>query len=324
MYCTHCETQLEPGFKMCPGCGNPIVADGPSVPPTARRFSRRFLVTASCTAVAVIALAVILTKLLATSSYGPSAAANLEITAAPDISVEILPSAKSLAKARFDTFDVSPSGAIVVLMEAKLVDMASGQDLFTSPNPVQSFAFVGDALAAIDADGNLAAFEDGGLHVIGKPPVDHARLAPSSDHTRLFFHRNENGWLPESPALASMENSSITVLTGSISAIEAAGGDAYQTIFSAKNALFQIMTPGRPSLILALPDPTQTILGVAIAGTATYFSTDRAVYAFEDGIIVPLVLGLGGELRVSDGAVYVLDARQRRIYRIAVENRRAS
>ncbi|MCE5278388.1 MAG: zinc ribbon domain-containing protein [Planctomycetaceae bacterium] len=317
MDCTHCGTQLEPGFKWCPGCGQSTAPTELAVPAAPRRFSRWVFLAVAATAVGVIALVLTLTRSPVPLDYGPAEAANLELTTAPGLLVEILPSAKSLAKTRFEAFDVSPSGVIIVRVDSRLLDMASGEELFTTPNPVQSFAFVGDALTAIDADGNLASFEEGTLHRIGKPPVEHASLAPASDHSRLFFYRNEEGWLSDSPALAAMKQSSIKVLTGSPNAITAVGGDAYQTLFATKNALFQVLTPGRPSLVLALPDPTQTILGVGIAGTATYFSTERAVYAYQDGIIVPLVLGLGGELRVRGGDVYVLDARQRRIYRIA-------
>lgn len=331
MYCAHCGSQLEARFKACPGCGKPVAAPATSAATSAAaqavsapaRFSLRMRIAAACAVVALALVAVTLTNRLGTS-YGPPEAANLDVIVAPGVVVEILPSAKSLAKARFDGFDVSPSGAIVALVDSQLVELASGEALFSTSSPVQSFAFIGDALAAIDADGNLAALEDGALRVIGKPPVEHARLAPSSEHTRLFFYRNEDGWLPDRPALAAMEKSSIRVLTGSTTAIGIAGGDAFQTLFATGNALFHVITPGRPSLVLTLPDPAQAIIGIGIAGTATYFSTAHAVYALQDDIVIPIVLGLGGELRVSEGAVYVLDARQRRIYRITVANGRPS
>lgn len=320
--CTQCGSQLDSNFKWCPGCGASTAAAGPTVPPVipaTHRFSRRVLMSAAVTSVIVIALALILTQPFSPFAYGPAEAANLEITTPPSVTVEILPSARSLAKNQFDAFDVSPSGFVIVRVDSKLIDMVSGDELFTTPIPVQSFAFVDDALVAIDAEGNLAAFEDGTLRVIGKSPVKHATLAPTSDHTRVYFYRNEDGWLPNSPALAVLKKSTVEVLTGSPSAITAVGGNAFQTLFATENALFQVLAPGRPSLVLALPDETETILGVAIAGTAIYFSTERAVYAFQDGVVVPLVLGLGGEIRVIGSDVYVLDARQRRIYRIGLD-----
>lgn len=252
-------------------------------------------------------------------SYGPAEAEKLDLIVAPDVSVEILPSAKSLARSRFEAFDVSSNGAVIVSTGSRVVDMDSGEDLFTSGESVRSFAFVGEALAVINAGGQLGYYEDGRLHLVGEPPVLGARLAASSDRTRLFFCRGTYDADGEMPALVSMrEGSTPEVLTGYYSAIKTVGGDSFRTLFSDRNALFQVITPGRPSLVLMLPDLAQTITGIVVGGTAVYFATERAVYALDDGIAVPLVIGLGGDLRVVGEALYVLEPKQGRVYRIVI------
>ncbi|MGH8498872.1 MAG: hypothetical protein ACRERV_08725, partial [Methylococcales bacterium] len=80
---------------------------------------------------------------------------------------------------------------------------------------------------------------------------------------------------------------------------------------------------GQPSLLLALPDKQQLIRGLAAAGDALYFSTEKAVYLLDNDIALPLVIGIGGELRMSGADVYVLDSKNGRVYRMAVKSAEA-
>jgi hypothetical protein len=197
--------------------------------------------------------------------------------------------------------------------------MANGKDLFTGGEAVRSFAFAGEALAVIDTNGKLGFFDDGRIHLVGDPRVPAARLAASSDRTRLLIFRDDHDNGRNSPALVSVRaGMAPEVLAGSPSPIDAVGGDSLQTFFATDHALFQAITPGRPSLLFVLPDATQSIAGIAVAGEAVYFATDQAVYALTEGMAVPVVIGLGGDLRLVGGALYVLDTRQGRVYRIVV------
>lgn len=252
-------------------------------------------------------------------SYGPREAEAFDLIVAPDVTVQILPSAASLAAARFEAFDVSPSGAVIVSTGSRVVDMESGEDVFKSREAIKSFAFVGGSLAVIDARGQLGFYEAGGVHLVGEPPIPEARLTASSDRTRLFFRRGSYNADGEIPALMSMRKGSTPeVLTGSYSPISAVGGDSFQTLYSDRNALFQVITPGHPSLMFVLPDPAQTVTGIGVAGTAVYFATEQAVYALDEGLAVPLVIGLGGDLRIVGEALYILEPKHGRVYRIAL------
>jgi hypothetical protein len=105
-------------------------------------------------------------------------------------------------------------------------------------------------------------------------------------------------------------------MTGSFEPVDAAAGDEIRVVYAVGSALYQVVSTGRQSLALALPDASQRIFGVAIDGEATWFSTSHAVYALTDGLAVPVVTGIGGALRAAAGALYVLDAVHRRVYRI--------
>lgn len=248
-----------------------------------------------------------------------SEAERIEVTVAPGVSVEALPTARSLAKARFAAFDAAPNGAIVVSVGSRLFDMANGDDVFAGQVPVQSFAFVGEALAVIDDSGRLGAYDDGRLQVLGEPPMIGARLVAASDRSRLFFLRKEYDGEANSPALVVMgEGMAPETLAGSFDPVGAVGGDAIQTYYSVGGALFQAIDRANSTLTLVLPDPQDTITGIAVAGGAVYFATKRAIYTLEEGIALPLVIGLGGDLRFLPDGLYVLSAANGRLYRLVV------
>lgn len=257
-------------------------------------------------------------------SFGPDEASRLDLTLAPGVVVQIIPSARSLAEARFDEFDISPAGAIFVTEGSRLLDMMTGDDVFLGGDRVRSFAFAGDTLAAIDANGRLGYFDEGRFQLVNKDAFADAELSPSSDHTRIFLSRGSVDHDAMAPALISISDGKAPeTLTGSIEPIDAVGGDSFLTYYSVGDALFQLIAPGEPRLMLVLPDPDRTIVGIAAGGGAVYFSTADAVYTIGDGLALPLVLGLGGELRLSNGRLYVLSTEHGRVYSITLEQKKS-
>ena len=251
---------------------------------------------------------------------GPDEARNAKLIVAPGVSVELLPSARALAEARFDRFDVSDRGVVLVGLGARIVDMLSNEPLLKGRDDIHSFAFMeGGGLAMVDGEGRLGMYDEGAFSPAGQAPVPAAALTSSSDRTRLFVHRESDDPSGETPAiLAVQKGQRPQVLTGSFTPIAAVGGDAFQTYYGDGNSLYQILAPGMPNLVLTLPDPAQTILGVAVAGRAVYFATDRAVYLLDGDVVLPLVIGIGGQIRIRGSDLYVLDAESGRIYRIAL------
>jgi hypothetical protein len=249
-------------------------------------------------------------------SYGPDSAANLEVLAAPGFTVEVLPSHASLAHVGFRDFDVSPSGAVVVAVGRRVCDMSSGDDVFDSDDGVDSFAFAAGALVAT-SKGRVGVFDDGRFRSIGVSPLPGARVVGASDGSRFFLVRREAG--DESvPAIVSMRlDEEPEAMTGSWFDVTAAGGDDVRMVYAARSALFEVVAAGEPSLLLELPATNEDIVGAAVAGETTYFSTRRVVFALRDGVALPLVIGLGGDLRAVQSAVYLLEARQQRVYRIS-------
>lgn len=253
-------------------------------------------------------------------SFGPEEASQLDLTLAPGIAVNIIPSARSLASARFDRFDISPAGEIFVTEGARLLDMTTGDDVFQSGDRVRSFAFVADTLAAIDANGSLGYYSDEGFQLVSKDLIAEPVLSPSSDRGRVFITRGTADHDLVSPALVSIRDGQAPeILTGSLDPIDAVGGDSFLTYYSVGAALFRLISRGEPRMLLILPEPDQTIVGIAAGGGAVYFSTRDAVYTIGDGLALPLVMGLGGQLRLSNGRLYVLSAEHGRVYSIILE-----
>lgn len=251
---------------------------------------------------------------------GPEEARNAKLIVAPGVSVELLPSAAALAEARFDRFDVSDRGVVLVGHNNRIVDMLSNDPLLEGNNEIRSFGFVGGGgLAMVDEAGMLGVYDGGKFRPVGPAPIPAAVLTPSSDRTRLFLHREDGDGSGESPAIVAVGNERRPqILTGSFTPILAVGGDAFQTYYADGNSLFQILAPGKPNLVLTLPEPTQNILGIAVGGGAVYFATSHAVYLVDGDVVIPIVIGIGGDLRIRGSDLYVLAAEFGRVYRIHV------
>lgn len=253
--------------------------------------------------------------------YGPDEARDIQLTLAKGVTVEIMPSAASLASLRFEHFDLTASGAVLVGSGGQIFDMMSGEALASGAN-VRSFAITQEALAVVGSDGRLGHFDGQSIQYVAPAPVPEAEMTSSSDGTLLFLHRtgaDDSGW---TPALVSVApGRAPQVLTGSFEPVGAVGGDAITTYFAVGNALYQIVAPGRPNLVLILPRQEDAILGIASGSGATYFSTARGIYLVTDDFALPLVLGIGGRLRIHGADLYVLSQAHGRVYRIVLGRR---
>ena len=267
----------------------------------------------------VIAYQVVRSFLPVAPSHGPPAAEALDLTLAPGLEVEILPSHGDLAGVRFQAFDVSRDGAVLVHTGHRLVDLTGGEDVLPGGRAPGSFAFQGEGLAVVDGDNQIRHLQAGVYELVGPAPVPSARLAPASDGAGLYVVRGSRDPDGAVPAIVLVrEDAAAEALTGSYAPVRAVGGDGAQTVYAVGHALYQVVHPGSPSLLLALPEASGDILGVAVSEGAVYFATARAIYALGDGLAVPLVLGLGGDLRAVGSALYVLGAEHGRVYRVTL------
>ena len=287
-------------------------------------WPRRITEAVGFAALALIGGGLLLTLFESEHSYGPSAARDIRLTVAQGVSVEVVPSAASLAAHRFTHFDITPSGAILVGDGRQIFDMASG-DALGGEVEVKSFAATAEALAVFRSDNRLGYFDGQAVRDIAPTPIADAAMVASSDRSRLFLYRTWPDDAGSTPALVSYaDGQAPQLLAGSFEAIGSVGGDAFVTYFSVENALYQVVSSGRPNIIVMLPRREDTILGIASAAGATYFSTTRGVYLLTDELAVPVVLGLGGQLRVHGADLYVLSAAHGRVYRVLLQGRSAT
>jgi hypothetical protein len=265
-----------------------------------------------------LAAVFLLSRLVAAPSYGPPTAADLRPTLAPGVVAEVIPSHRSLGALRFEDFDVSPDGAIAVVSEGRLLDLLGGEELVPRAAGVRSAAFAGGALAIADGAGQIGYLDEGGFVPAGPSPVRSPRLAPSADRSRLLIFATTPAYTGggEGAVADIASGQPAEIRAGAAEALLAAAADDEAILFSIGDCLFRQARGDTPRLILKAPRPDATIVGLALAGGEVLFSTPRAVYALLDGLALPLAIGVGGPLRVHEGAIYVLDAATGRIFRI--------
>lgn len=250
-------------------------------------------------------------------SYGPADANGLHLILAPGVSAAILPSAASLGTRRFEEFDISPEGSVVVRDENRLFDMASGREIAEVPGGIHSFAFFGGALTIVTRDGTLGYLDGGSFHATGPAPAPDTHLTASSDRSRLMLFRWRADPSGATPAIVSLTaGGGAAAVSGSTNGTGAVGADAIQTYFSQGRSFYLLTAPARPQRLFIMPEGNP-ILGILVSGQSVYFSTQRGVYILSDGMALPLVLGIGGALRSHGADLYLLDHSHGRIFRIS-------
>jgi hypothetical protein len=245
--------------------------------------------------------------------YGPADVSSIKVTKAPGVSVEVLPVHRSLAEKRLACFDVAADGAIVVLADGILYDVASGERLNKGGPDVRRLALTSGTIAVVTADNKLALWEDGRITPVGPSPVRRGDLAAAGDGRVLLFGSAKDG---RHALLALRPGGRTQVLAGSPVRITAAAADKRQTWFAAEESLFQLLEPGRPLLVLDMPEPDDHIVGLALHGGTVYFSTRDAVYVLKGALALPLAIGIGGRLRATDSGIVVLDYARGHLYRV--------
>ena len=250
-------------------------------------------------------------------SYGPASLREVQPTLAPGVEVEIVPTHYSLQRARFVSFDVSPEGVLAGVTESgQLFDVIGGEQLAEQRGRIDSVAFSEGALA-VTQEGSIGFWDDGAITNWQMSGIDDPTLASTEDGARLLVY-SSGPLQPGRPALFDLRSEEgPRGLTGSPSSIDAAAGNSLATWYSTGSSLWRLSEPGAPLLLMKTPDGSR-IEGVAVQGAKVFFSTDRAVYALEEGLAYPLVIGIGGRLRVDRSTLLVLDDATGRLFRVVL------
>lgn len=91
-------------------------------------------------------------------------------------------------------------------------------------------------------------------------------------------------------------------------------------IFATKEGIFSL-EPDKP-LGLIIPLPTSILVrSIAInpLSAELFVSTDDTIFSLRDGIMMPLVTGIGGVVAYYDNALWVADAKRKQLYIILPE-----
>lgn len=237
---------------------------------------------------------------------------DIKATAGPSLELQAMPRSAQLPGDRADEFDVSDDGLVLLRVKKVLFDFAEGEQLTRTQDSVSSFAFVAGAVAIVTGERHLAYLNEEGVKDVGPAPIGASRVRPSDDGQELFLIRDEEPY-----SLASLDlQGQVHPLSGSPGRIEAVAGTSARHIFSVGKELYLQEEAGPPALLLRLPEDGQTILGVALHGDDIYFATRQGVYAIQGSLAVPLLLGVGGPLRVTKDGLVILNADNGRLYQL--------
>lgn len=246
-------------------------------------------------------------------SYGPEEVLSVELTTAPGIGVEVIPVHESLSEKHLSSYDVDDEGMVVVVAGGSLYDLVTGKQLSQPDIHVTSVALVLGNLVVTTSEDQIGIWGEDGIEDLTSLPLSEARVAPGTTGEFLVWGETVEG----DHALVSFNlEGPPRFISGSPLPILTAAASSQQAWFSIEETLFSLTESGNPELVLALPDEKSLITGVALSGGRKYFSTSDTVYLLQEVAALPLVIGIGGQLRAAAGGIFVLDDRLGHLYRI--------
>jgi hypothetical protein len=255
-------------------------------------------------------------------TYGDAQNSEDEFTLAPNVRVQILPAHRNLNGKELLDFAVNDQGAIVVNTSTGLFDLTGGRRIGPGTDGdeqvVNSMAFAKPGLIVVSVEGIVGTWDDEGFMPVDLPGHSPVAVYPGQTRDQIFvvsesYSSGDAPWVLSSLA----EGQKMRALTGSPVAITAVAADNISPIFAAGGALFRLLAPGQPAMLFRMPDDSE-IIGLATMDGAIYFATYDKVYALGRDMAVPVVLGLGGQLRSTPEGLLVLDKKRGWLFRIVV------
>lgn len=248
--------------------------------------------------------------LFRSSQHGRARYDDIQVTLAPSVHLQSLPWSGRLPNAGADQFAVSPGGGLVVRIGGALYDFADGEKLLSGgENKIQSFALVDGALVVITANGRLGYVSDGSIDEVGEAPLQVSRMASSENSEQLFLYGGSSNY-----SLLALGADGVHPLARAPEMIEAVAGDSQRHAFSVGNSLFLQSGSEKPVMLLDFPDTT--ITGLALSGDVIFCATNKGIYQLQGALAIPLVLGMGGQLRLTPDGLLVLNPDNGRLYRL--------
>lgn len=212
------------------------------------------------------------------------------------------------------TFDVDPSGTVLVLTRDNVFDAGAGKHLFGAPLAGPEWlAFAGDKLHLI-SDGALFAVEGGAPRRLFDVPLKRALFVSDGERTfiagvtaggkpTLFLHKAGKGH----KALLESE--------APIDAMALARG----ALFFSVGPRIYTLREGRPAKLLARLPGFSAIPSLAVddRNGVLYFSDGEHTYAIQGQGFVVVRRNVGGMLRWRNGNLYILSWRDRALFRMS-------
>lgn len=270
---------------------------------------RRFLavmvgVIVACIAAFAVAMAVQIMRLREETSLTHLAGLQGEVLLDP---AEL----RALAPLGAD-FDVAADGSVLFATAAGLHEAMPGGDTAAAlrlPVTPDSFAFDRGGALLVTADGFLGRIGADGHAVPGVPlPDGDARLLPSLRPGAVYLIVTHRGG---GRLYRFLEDGRYQVLLESDRPLVAATDDREHVYAATADMIVRLAEPQPVVMFKAPGDEWPGIRSLAATDDGLLlFSTPEKVFVLRDGVALSIINDSGGDLRVRDGRLFVLDARR--------------
>lgn len=177
------------------------------------------------------------------------------------------------------------------------------------PLHVNSFSISQSGHPILISDRHLGLVRHGLFLPILSLPQSGFELASASNDTLYLYNR-----MIPSPIYA-FDGKMITPIAQPNQAVQAFTTLHQTLIFATKEGIFSLES-GKPlGLLIPLP-PSIIVHSLAInpLSAEIFISTEDTIFSLQDGIMTPLVTGVGGSLAYYDNCLWIADTKQQKLY----------
>lgn len=276
-----------------------------------RLLAAVLVMVAACVGVFAVAMAVQFTRLREETALTHLAGLRSEVLLDP---AEL----RALGPLGAD-FDVAADGSVLFAAADGLHEAMPGAGIATAlrlPVTPDSFAFDRGGALLVTADGFLGRIGADGGAVPGVPLPDiGARLSPSLRPGAVYLIATHLGG---ARLYRFFEDGRYQVLLESDRPLVAATDDREHVYAATTDMIVRLAEP-QPIVMFKAPDgewPGIRSLAATDEGLLL-FSTPEKVFALRNGVALSIINDSGGDLRVRDGRLYVLDGRRALLYSLS-------
>lgn len=215
-----------------------------------------------------------------------------------------------------DAFDVTPSGLILVQSGRAIFNAVTGEPILREQHlDLADFVALGDGIVSV-CGGSLCAYSaEGSLEPVMKLPAERMFLGSAGQPDEFYCYHNSSAGADVYLIRGGGAYLKLFHVEGPIFAIAGVVG----RVFLAVSNKIVTWKPGEdPSVVVDLKQEAPvTSLAIDSSTGLLFFSVGEGVFAFAEKRVSPVLIGVTGDLRFSNGVLFVKDRTQRAILAVS-------